>query len=50
MTGFLQIMCLTGYKKVADYISDEPAPEVAKEYPAVEENGLPDYGDSDVLL
>ncbi|XP_047483058.1 voltage-dependent calcium channel subunit alpha-2/delta-3-like isoform X3 [Penaeus chinensis] len=28
---------------IADYFSDEPAPEVAKEYPAVEENDLPDY-------
>lgn len=28
---------------IADYISDEPAPEVAKEYPALEENDLPDY-------
>ncbi|XP_042866584.1 voltage-dependent calcium channel subunit alpha-2/delta-3-like isoform X9 [Penaeus japonicus] len=28
---------------IADYFSDEPAAEVAKENPAVEENDLPDY-------
>ncbi|XP_047483064.1 voltage-dependent calcium channel subunit alpha-2/delta-3-like isoform X9 [Penaeus chinensis] len=32
---------------IADYFSDEPAPEVAKEYPAVEENDLPDYDPED---
>lgn len=47
---FLQIMCLTGYTKVADYFSDEPAAEVAKENPAVEENDLPDYGDWDIFF